>query len=140
MSTSAISDPGRARQGQTAIEFLTAISIVLLVFTALYTAVAQKQITVTNQQARLQADTVADTVAYELDLALTQGEGFSRTFQVREEIGGTNYSVDVRNRTVVVDWYDSVETATTATTNVTGDLGSGENAITNTGDGIEVVG
>ncbi|MDY6777286.1 MAG: hypothetical protein SVU32_01350 [Candidatus Nanohaloarchaea archaeon] len=126
------------RKGQTAIEFLATVIMLLLVFTAVYGTVVKRQVQMVERQVQMQAQSLAERVAYELDLALTEGEGYRRTFRLQNQIGNYDYRINVTNGTVIVTWGEETVFATTAATNVSGNIASGANTIYNTGNVIRV--
>jgi len=111
------------------------IALALVLFAGFFTFFADRQMTaVAHQQQRVAAAT-AEEAAFELDLALTQGDGFSRMFDLRETIGGESYTVTVVNETVWLQYQEADILASTAAANVTGDIAPGTNRVRNE-DGV----
>lgn len=113
--------------------------LVLVVFAGFVSFFTERQTdTIETERTRI-ALAVADTVGFELDLALSQGEGFSRTFQLREDIGGEPYNVTVANGTIKLTYGDDGTVfSSTAAENVTGSVEPGENTVANLGGVINV--
>lgn len=110
-----------------------------VVFAGFYSVLGQRQVMIAERQVSLQAEAVANKIGYELDLALTQGEGYSRQFTLPDRIGNADYNISVINGTIVVAWLDSQVLSTTAVDGINGTLQPGTNRIRNTGTAIEVV-
>ncbi len=121
----------RGRRGQTSLEFLAMFTLAMLLFASFYAFFAQRQAaTVQVEQART-AEAVADRVGFELDLALAEGGGFSRTVTLRPAVGGTPYTVSVAGGTVTLMYGDRTVTADTAVRSITGTVQPGTNTIHN---------
>lgn len=129
-----------SREGQTALEFLAMMVFLMILFTGTYSVLGERQTAAVERQVDLQAAAVADRIGYELDLALTQGEGYSREFELRETIGGSSYNVTVQNGTVALEWAESMTFASTAVRGIDGNVTPGRNELYNTGEEIEVTG
>lgn len=123
--------PGRDRHGQSSLEFMAMISIALVLFAGFFTFFADRQMTAHAIQQQRLATTTAEKAAFELDLALTQGDGFSRIFDLQETIEGEDYTVTVINETVVLTYKETDILAYTAAENVTGDIQPGTNRVRN---------
>ncbi|MDY6766187.1 MAG: hypothetical protein SVW77_02360 [Candidatus Nanohaloarchaea archaeon] len=125
--------------GQSSLEFVTMVILVLLVFTAFVSLFSGRQVDTLQQERQRIATNVADSVAFELDLALVEGEGFSRTFELRQSIGGEDYNVSVNGTTILLTYgEDRSVVSSTAADNVTGDIVPGENRVENLGGVINV--
>lgn len=126
-------------KGQSSLEFVTMMVLLLLVFTTFVSLFSGNQVEAVEEERARIAVAVADQIAFELDLALTEGEGFSRTFDLRESIGGQEYNVTVNGSTVHLAYGDDRSVvSTTATENVTGEVKPGENTVENEGGVISV--
>ncbi len=112
--------------------------LLMLVFTAVYSFIGERSVVVAERNVRLQAADIADKIGYELDLALAEGDGYSRTFELRPEIGGTDYNVTVQGRTIQLLWGDSSVFDETAATNVIGRVEPGDNTVRNNGTHVVV--
>lgn len=94
-------------KGQSSIEFLTYVSLASLALAAMYAVMAEKQGKAFEFQNRKQAQQVAEDVGFEVEMALVQGDGYSRVFSLPENLAGNNYNVTVVNGTTFVEWGDS---------------------------------
>ncbi len=115
------------------------VILVLLVFTAFVSLFSGRQVDTLQQERERIAINTADTVAFELDLALVEGDGFSRTFDLRESVGGQDYNVSVNGSTILLTYGDDRSVvSSTAADNVTGDIVPGENTVENLGGVLNV--
>lgn len=126
------------RTGQSSIEFLAMLSLGLLIFTAFYAFFADQQLTVQEQEFARKAASTADTAAFELDMALLQGDGYSRTFDLPETIGGDSYTITAENQSVRIRYNNQDFFGQTAVDTVDGDLAPGTNRVENRGGAIRV--
>lgn len=120
-------------KGQASLEFMTMTVLLLLVFAGVYDALATQEIQAAESQVQLQAAATADRVAYELDLALAEGDGFYRTVQLPQEIGSTPYNISVANGSVRLAWEGSTVFARTAAVGIIGSIRPGTNTVRNNG-------
>lgn len=100
-------------KGQTSMEFFLLFGISMAVLSILFGAISQKQSVVFERQNSEIAEQVADNVAFQVEMALVQGEGYSRTFSLPENIAADEVTVRVANRTVYVGWRENFVTKDT---------------------------
>lgn len=127
-------------KGQASFEFLVVVIFLSLLFAVTIPALGNKQVTITERGVSQQGKAIADRVAYEFDLAMAQGEGYYREFDLPSEIAYSDYNVTVDNGTVLVEWAQTHRFTGTAAENVSGRVEPGTNTIKNTDGRIEVVG
>ena len=78
------------------------------------------------------AQKAVDNIAFEINLALKSGRGYSRNFYVSQSLYGiSNFTVEVTDYTVRLKWKDGEVAANIMTRNVTGSIKTGENLIRN---------
>ncbi|MDY6766380.1 MAG: hypothetical protein SVW77_03355 [Candidatus Nanohaloarchaea archaeon] len=118
-------------KGQSSLEFLTMFILVLLVFSAFISLFAEWQTAAVEADRERIAATIADRVGFELDRALVAGNGFSRTIELPEEIRGRNYTMQVMNGTVLLDYGPNTVRANTAVDQLAGPVKPGTNTIIN---------
>lgn len=135
-----ISVRGSDGKGQTALEFMMIMVLLMLVFAAVYSSLGERSVVVAERNVQLQAADMADRIGYELDLALAEGEGFSRTFELRPEIGGAEYNVTISGGTIRLSWKGSQVFSETAATNTVGEVEPGRNTVRNNGTHVVVQG
>jgi len=91
-------------KGQSSIEFLAYVSISMFILAVLYNVMAEKQVETFENQRQERAEQVADKVAFNVEMGLVQGEGYSRVFSLPTEISGEGYKVSVWKESVKLDW------------------------------------
>lgn len=91
-------------KGQSSIEFMSFIGFSLLMLLILMSAVTMKQSQVSMRSNNMDAQMAGQNVAFQAEMALAQGEGYSRVFNLPNRIAGSPYDVRVINSTLVVDW------------------------------------
>jgi hypothetical protein len=94
------------RRGQSSLEFLAMVSMSMIILASLYSLMAQKQQDTASFQQDKNAEYISEKVAFEIEMALVQGEGYSRVFSLPSAIGGSNYSVRAGNGEVFTEWDD----------------------------------
>lgn len=87
-------------------EFLSMISISMILLAGLTTVMASKQQDTMDYQAEANAEYVAEKVSFQVEMALVQGEGYSRVFTLPAGIVGSNYTVELGNGGTDVYWSD----------------------------------
>jgi len=128
------------RKGQTSLEFLVMLTMMLLVFTAMVSVINRRRNSLSDQRVSLQGVSVADRIGYELDMALVQGDGYHHGFDLRKFIGSHEYSINVEEGYIRVNWTDKNVFSSTAVQNLSGDIEPGYNRIMNDEGQIKVVG
>lgn len=124
-----------SKKAQTALEFLIMISLALVVFTTFYAVFSHKEMRALKRENSLRGESIADKVAYELNLALVQEDGFSSEFQIPSQLAGKTYNLSI-NQTdagsiIFLGWGDQFVTTTTAAPQVEGQVKPGTNRIEN---------
>jgi len=87
-------------------EFLAFVSMLMIILAALYGVITSKQIDTYEESSTSEAYKVAETVGFELEMALVQGEGYSRVFSLPSGIGGSEYNLTVSDNSVLVEYRD----------------------------------
>mgnify|MGYP006280337415 CR=1 FL=1 len=85
-------------------EFLAFVSMSMFMLAVLYTVMADKQAETFQQRSQSNAESIANKVSFNLEMALTQGEGYSRVFSLPENIAGNSYNVLIDGGTIRVSW------------------------------------
>jgi len=94
-------------KGQTSMEFFLLFGVSMTILAILFGAIEQKQSGVFERQNNEIGVQVAENVGFQAEMALVQGEGYSRDFYLPRRIAGTTYNVTVRNKTVYVGWREN---------------------------------
>ncbi len=119
------------RQGQTSLEFMAMLIFAMFVFTAFYSSLASNQTDVQNQQETLMAENIANDAVFELQMALTQGDGYSRNFTLPHALLGNTYTVNLTSGTLIVQWDDRNLYKDAPITTINGNITPAENQIRN---------
>lgn len=101
------------RKGQVAIEFMAMMGFSMFLLAILFGFVAAKEAEAFRYQNHQTASDIAENVAFQVEMALVQGDGYSRTFILPQAIGGENYTLTVTNSTVHIAWADQFSTEPT---------------------------
>lgn len=104
---------------------------VMLVFTTFYTFFVNKQVAAQQEQEALMAEYIANQASFEVRMALTQGDGYTRNFTLPQQVMGTDYTVDVSNGLLILDWGDRIVVKNVVVDAVNGNIVQGENRIRN---------
>jgi hypothetical protein len=91
-------------RAQSSLEFLAFVSLSLTMLAVLSGVVVAEQSEFLTGQQSDAARQVADEVSFELEMALVQGEYYSRVFALPETIGGAPYSVNATSGALQVSW------------------------------------
>lgn len=94
-------------KGQSSIEFLAFISMSMFMLAVLYTVMADKQTETFQQRSQDNAHAISNKVSFNLEMALVQGEGYSRVFSLPENIAGNKYNILIDGGTTRVSWASS---------------------------------
>nr|EGQ40699.1 MAG: hypothetical protein J07AB56_14290 [Candidatus Nanosalinarum sp. J07AB56] len=91
-------------KAQSSLEFLAFVSLSLTMLAVLSGVVVAEQSEFLSGQQSDTARQVADQVSFELEMALVQGDYYSRVFALPEAIGGVPYSVNATSGALQVSW------------------------------------
>lgn len=94
-------------KGQSSIEFLSLVTMSMIVLASLYTFMAAKQQDTLNFREERSAESIAEKSSFQVEMALVQREGYSRVFTLPGGINGNDYSVEIGEGSIVVDWQES---------------------------------
>lgn len=94
-------------KGQSSIEFLSMVALSALMLAILHGVMVSKQSEAVEYENRKNAEIVARQTAFQVEMAMVQGEGYSRVFSVPDRIAGENYTVEVKGRASEIEWSNS---------------------------------
>jgi hypothetical protein len=117
---------------QVSIEFTIFVSIlvVLLLTTVFYNSTAYMQMASTG--INIDAQSISDQIASEINLGIKAGDGYSRTFNLPYAVSNAfNYTVSVDNYLVILRWSNSSVQSTILTKSINGTILKGQNIIRN---------
>ncbi len=105
-----------ALRAQSSIEFLVALSVLFILFLALFQIYVQKQGDYDYERQTLVAIKAAEKVGREINAALASGNGTSTQVQLRNESGALgNYTICALGHVVEVRWKNNSRTASATT-------------------------
>lgn len=78
------------------------------------------------------AQEISDQIAFEINLALKAGDGYSRVFYIPNKISNSiDYNVSIENYLVILKWNSSSTQSVIFVKNVNGEIVKGKNFIRN---------
>lgn len=100
-------------KGQSAIEFLSLISLSAIIMAALYGFTLSKQSEISSYSQTQTIERVAERYGFQIEMTLVQGEGYSRVFSVPAQISGRYYNISAGNSRMIVETVDRREVQNT---------------------------
>lgn len=95
-------------KGQSSIEFLSLVSMSALLLAAMYGLIAAKQNQLATNEEIQASESVAEKASFQVEMALIQGEGYSRVFNVREQIRGSYYNLTIGDGEAIVRYDEEI--------------------------------
>ena len=120
-------------KGQISVEFITFFGVILLLLSlASYAAITSTRDIIADNEAT-DARRIASTIAYEINIAVEIGPGYSHKFYLPLLLyGNSNYSVNLlENRFVYVLWKNKSYSLLVLAENITDGVKKGSNTIRN---------
>lgn len=127
------------RRAQSGLELLMFVSFSLLLFAGFYFGILKKDINAVNMQVALKAEDISERVAFEIRLAKSTGDGYTRNFTLAQDIFGSPYDVRLENDIVLIDVGESTYASHAFVSNVSGNISAGCNSISNVLGNVSVV-
>ena len=100
-------------KGQSSLEFLAYVSISALILAGMYGVMASKQEQTFEYNQRENAQKIAEKTGFQVEMALVQGEGYSRSFSVPAKASGEFYNVSVGHSRIIFEKGDEENTRPT---------------------------
>ena len=123
-------------KAQASMEFIVLISFVLLIFAVFTPFLWKQQNEILSERKTLTAEKIALIIKKEVDMAVMFGSGYERNFTIPNDILGSNYTISIHGKILVLNW-NSGETQEILITNKTSGIPSpGKNKISNEDDVI----
>jgi hypothetical protein len=119
-------------KAQVSMEFMILIFLLVLLF-VLYTqnsfSVQKDMITIKIEQ---DAKQVSDKIAFEINTAVSSGNGYARRFYVENSFSGiSDFTISVENYEATISWSQESVSSQITTKNITGVISKGWNLIEN---------
>lgn len=83
------------------------ISLSALVLAGLYGVMVSKQSESLQYQNERKSEKIAEHVSFQAEMALVQGDGYSRVLSIPQSVGGHNYTVKLVNGSGQLEWGNS---------------------------------
>lgn len=116
-------------KSQSAMEFVMLASFMLLVILGFFSLASSKMTDARQEGSRKTAEDVAEFAYREIETAKSVNDGYSRIFEMPQNVNGINYSISIiDNRELVVNYLD-YEHIKFLPSNVTGNIVKGNNKI-----------
>ena len=126
---------GSRKKGQGGLEFMFLVIFILLIFSSYYTVIDSKNVEVIEYKRNFLSKSIAEKIAYEINIAMTSGSGYMKGFYIPSNIYGYDYNITFSRRSVFVDWAGNSHAAYIITRNISGEFVEGYNYIENS-DGL----
>ncbi len=120
------------RKAQSGVEFIIFISIMLFVFSISYLTFFYEDMSIFEEKSDSMTIRAADKISFEINTALSIGDGYSKQFELPETIMGREYSISVESGLVFVESGKSSAVTHILTDNITGQVMPGTNYMKNT--------
>ena len=117
-------------KAQSAVELIALISFAMLIFTGFYLVIFKNDISVISERINKEFMQISDGVAYEINIASSMGDGYSKNFTLKEDVLGQNYTIIVDNYLVIVN-SSQTYSSPIIIENITGTINPGNNYIEN---------
>lgn len=128
-------------RGQIELEFLSLVSLVLILFVMVYLLSFQKQVDMQHERNSIFAKQLCSFLASEVDFATAIGAGYEKNITLPELLGDkVDYGVVIDNaeQSVVLTWDDGSCRSYIKSNSVSGNFAPGFNSITNNGSGVVI--
>jgi len=126
-------------KSQASLEFMIFASILIFMLSVYFWSSSSFQQQVNKIKTIEEAQRLCDKIAFEINLAVRAGDGYRRNFYVDENLYGiSNFTIQVANNTVFLDWNEGSVSSSIITKNIVGTIEKGDNLIENRGGTIYV--
>ncbi len=123
-------------KAQVSVEFLMIFILMVLIFSIYVPYIWERELEIEKKGEFVVGRRIASNVKSEVELAVMFGHGYRRNFTLPADILGSNYSIDIRNKVVVVKWKDYEVHELLIAHKITGSPKPGKNTILNRRDEI----
>ena len=124
------------KKGQGGLEFMILIIFTLIVFTSYNTIINNNSADVVEAKRNYLSISIAEKIAYEINIAMTSGPGYMKRFYIPYDIYGYDYNITFSRNSAFVDWAGNSHAAYLITNNISGDFIKGYNYIENRGGSL----
>ena len=125
------------KKAQTSTEFIIYSGIVLIFATTIFGFVSHQLLTQHRLDDTEIMKEIADNIANEIYLANIVEDGYFRTFTVPDRINGKLYSLEIKNKTIIL-LLENYEQVRKIDAHIVGNITKGNNNITNAGGNVNL--
>ncbi len=122
-------------KGQAAIELLAVLSLLIIISAFLIFVEADRESQVVSDKLRIDAKSVSETAAQEINTAAIVGDGYQHSFSLPQTIAySTDYNVSIEQSTQTLSalWGEGLfQSSIIVTSNVSGNFSKGINSVKN---------
>ena len=119
-------------KGQVSFEYLVYFTLILLISSFFIINQLNTNQRLNHLKMDVEADELAEKIAFEINSAVIAGDGYERKFFLEEKIGGySSYTVETGDYYILVDWDGRSKIASINTKSVNGTIGEKWNLIRN---------
>ena len=106
------------KKGQGGLEFMALVIFILLIFASYHTVIDNKNVEVIEYKRNFLSKSIAEKIAYEINIAMTSGAGYLKGFYIPSNIYGYDYNITFSRKAVFVDWAGNSHEAYIITSNI----------------------
>ena len=123
------------QKSQSAVEFIVLASFMVLVLLGFFAVTSSKVLEAKEEGNKKIAQDIADFAYREIEVAKSLNDGYSRFFEMPQNVNGINYSINIIDNKELVINYLGNEYIKFLPSNVTGTFAKGNNKISKS-DGV----
>ncbi len=116
-------------KGQSGLELVMLTSFALLAFSVVYLSFIDKDIDTISERINSLARKTTDDIAFDIRVAVTEGDGYEKNFTIAESFYGINYVVNTTDYLVFITMNDRSFLSHIPIENITGTITPGKNTI-----------
>ncbi|MCK4551000.1 MAG: hypothetical protein KAT91_03525 [Candidatus Aenigmarchaeota archaeon] len=116
-------------KGQSGLELVMLTSFALLAFSVVYLSFIDKDIDTISERINNLARKTTDDIAFDIRVAVTEGDGYEKNFTIAESFYGVSYVVNVTDYLVFIAVNDRSFLSHIPVENITGTITPGKNTI-----------
>ncbi|MCK5474014.1 MAG: hypothetical protein KAI53_01290 [Candidatus Aenigmarchaeota archaeon] len=116
-------------KGQSGLELVMLTSFALLAFSVVYLSFIDKDIDTISEKINSLARKTTDDIAFDIRVAVTEGDGYEKNFTIADSFYGINYIVNITDYLVFITVNDRSFLSHIPIENITGTVIPGKNTI-----------
>src|SRR3989338_2478688 len=125
-------------RGQAGVGLVFLVAFMFLVFASGYLVFLDKNIKVSDNQLNIESKNMADRIAFEINNAANQGNGFAKNFSIPSAISGHTYTINVSDNFVILNVKGQSFLSKVIVSTINGTIVAGKNMAENIGGTIYV--